>query len=248
MKILIPIKRVPDPYTRVKALADGSGIDRAGMKYVVNPFDEIAVEEAVRTREKTPAEIVVTTIGGPECEEQLRAALAMGADRAVHVLSEGPSDSRVVAHLLAAVAHRETPDVVMMGKQAIDDDNNQTGQMLAALLDIPQATFISRLELKGATAICGRETDIGIETVELPLPAVITVDLRLNEPRYVALPGIIKARTKPLERVTAIDLGVSVECRVTTVRVENPPARKAGRRVANVAELVQALRHEAKVI
>lgn len=250
MKILIPIKRVPDPYGRVR-LMPGGQIDESDIQWVINPFDEIAIEEAVRLREGgADVEIVAVSVGGAVCEEQLRTALAMGADRALLVVDEAPTDPGVIAHLLVAVFRREKPACVLMGKQAIDDDFNQTGQMLAALLDIPQATFASKIEWSpdGTRARVMREVDAGRETVEVTLPAVLTTDLRLNEPRYVALPAIIRARTKPLERIDAAELGPRPPARVSVLKMETPPPRKAGRRVGSVDELLAALRDEARVI
>lgn len=250
MKILVPVKRVPDPYGRVRLTPDGH-IDESDLKWVINPFDEIALEEAVRLRERgTDVEIVAVTVGGAVCEEQLRTALAMGADRALLVQYEAPTDPGVVSHLLAAVFRRENADLVLMGKQAIDDDYNQTGQRLAALLGLPQATFASAIALSpdGTRARVTREVDAGRETLEVTLPAVLTTDLRLNEPRYVALPAIIRARSKPLQRLDAAELGDRPEAAVTVLRLEAPPSRKAGRRVSSVDELLAALRDEAKVI
>jgi electron transfer flavoprotein beta subunit len=250
LKILVPVKRVPDPYGKVRLTADGR-IDESDIKWVVNPFDEIALEEAVKIREDTAdVEIVAVAVGGPEWEEQLRTALAMGADRAIHVLDDGSTDPSVVAHLLAAVCEREKPDLVLMGKQAIDDDCGQTGQMLAAKLGIPQATFASKLEVAGdgSRAKVTREVDAGRETLEVTLPAVVTTDLRLNEPRYVALPAIIRARSKPIQKFDSAELGPRPAARVTVLRLETPPPRKPGRKVANVDELITALRVEAKVI
>jgi electron transfer flavoprotein beta subunit len=250
LKILVPVKRVPDPYGRVRLTPDGQ-IDASDLKWVINPFDEIALEEAVRLRERgANVEIVAVGIGEAVWEEQMRTALAMGADRALLVLDEGPADPGVISHLLAAVVRRENPDLILMGKQAIDDDFNQTGQRLAALLDLPQATFASAIELSsdGRRARVSREVDAGRETLEITLPAVITTDLRLNEPRYVALPAIIKARAKPLQRLDSSELGPRPPARITVVRLETPPPRKAGRRVRSVDELIAALRDEARVI
>jgi electron transfer flavoprotein beta subunit len=246
MKILVPVKRVPDPYGRVRLTPNGQ-IDESDTKWVINPFDEIALEEAVRLRESgVSVEIVAVGIGGPVWEEQLRTALAMGADRALLVLDEGPSDPGVVSHLLAAVCRRENPDLILMGKQAIDDDFNQTGQRLAALLGLPQATFASALTLsaEGTRARVTREVDAGRETLEVTLPAVVTTDLRLNQPRYVALPAIIKARSKSLQRIAVAELGARPEARVTVLALESPPPRKAGRKVGSVDELIGALRSE----
>ncbi len=242
MKILVPIKRVVDPYAKVRPLADGSGVDTSGLKFEINPFDEIAVEEAVRLKEKdSTTEITAVTIGGPECEDQLRKALAMGADKAILIETSDPMDSTVVAAELAALASDLKPDLILMGKQATDDDNNQAGQMLAAKLDWPQATFAAKVERAEAALRVTRETDSGDETLELPLPAVVTTDLRLNEPRYIALPGIIKARSKPLEK-KARYTSATPKTRVT--KMEAPLARQAGRKVGSVDELVAALREK----
>jgi electron transfer flavoprotein beta subunit len=250
MKILVPVKRVPDPYGKVRLTPDGR-IDESDTKWVVNPFDQIALEEAVRTRESgADVEVVAAGVGGPECEEQLRAALAMGADRAILVLDEESLDPTVVSHLLAAVCKSELPDLILMGKQAIDDDYNQTGQMLAAKLGVPQATFASKIEFSSdfKRAVVTREVDAGRETIEVTLPAVITTDLRLNEPRYIALPAIIKARSKPLQKVELTEFGTRPVARITVQRMRMPSARKPGRRVGGVDELIAALRDEAKVI
>lgn len=251
MKLLIPLKRVPDPDTRIRVKPDGSGIVTDGIKYAVNPFDAIALEEALRIREKLgTGDVIVTSIGGEESIEQLRVGLAMGADRAVLIRVPGELDSLAVAKVLAALYRRERPDLVLMGKQAIDDDSNQAGQMLAGLLGLPQATFVSKLELvdANARARCARETDAGIETIIVPLPAVITTDLRLNEPRYVSLPGIMKAKKKPLEELTPAQLDVDAASRTTVISMESPAKRKAGVRVRTVDELVDKLRNEAKVL
>ena len=251
MKILVPIKRVPDADTKIRVKADGSGIETDGVKFSVNPFDAIALEEALRLKEKIgAAEIVVVSAGSADCAEQLRNGLAMGADRALLVRADAELDPLAVAKVLAAVFKREQPNLVLMGKQAIDDDANQTGQMLAALLGIGQATFVSKLELldNNTRARCARETDAGIETVTVALPAVITTDLRLNEPRYVSLPGIMKAKKKPIEELALADLGVTASSRTTVLKLESPPRRKAGVRVKTVEELVDKLRNEAKVI
>ena len=251
MTILVPLKRVPDPDTKIRIKPDGSGIDLDGVKFAVNPFDAIALEEALRIEEKLGGiDIVVLSIGGEECVEQLRVGLAMGADRAVLVRSSESLDSLAIAKILAAVYQREKPDFVLMGKQAIDDDSNQAGQMLAALLGIGQATFVSKLELieNNTKARCGRETDAGIETITVKLPAIITTDLRLNEPRYVSLPGIMKAKKKPLEETELSALGVTAVTRTKVLKLESPPKRKAGVRVKTVDELVDKLKNEAKVI
>lgn len=239
MKILVPIKRVVDPYAKVRPLPDGSGIDTGGVKFEINPFDEIAVEEAVRLREKAGSvEIIVVTIAGAEAEEQLRKALAMGADKAILIEATGTWDSPSVAKELEALARELAPDLILMGKQATDDDNNQAAQMLAARLDWPQATFASKVELSGNSVTVVRETDSGEETLQLDLPAVVTTDLRLNEPRYIALPGIIKARSKPLERRAP---STTPSPKTRTVRYEAPPSRAAGRKVGSVDELVGLL-------
>jgi len=250
LKILVPIKRVPDPYGKVRLAADGR-IDESDIKWVINPFDEIALEEAVRIRESgVDVELVAVSVGGPESEEQIRAALAMGADRAILVLDEQALDPGVVSYLLAAICERENPDLILTGKQAIDDDFNQTGQMLAARLKLPQATFASKITLSpdGAKAQVMREVDAGRETLELTLPAVITTDLRLNEPRYVALPAIIKARSKPIQKLESSELGARPTARIKVLRLESPQGRKAGRKVASVDELITALKEEAKVL
>lgn len=251
MKILVPLKRVPDPDTRIRINADGSAIDLDGVKFTVNPFDAIALEEALRIKEKLGVvEVVVATVGGDECVEQLRVGLAMGADRALLVKTTECLDSLAIAKVLAAVYRREQPAFVLMGKQAIDDDSNQVGQMLSALLGIGQATFVSKLELieNNSRARCGRETDGGIETITVKLPAIISSDLRLNEPRYVSLPGIMKARKKPLEEMALAGLGVTVASRTRVLKLEPPARRKAGVRVKTSDELLDKLQHEAKVI
>ena len=251
MRILVPLKRVPDPDTRIRVKPDGSAVDLDGVTFAVNPFDAIALEEALRIQEKVgECEIVVTTIGGDECIEQLRVGLAMGAQRALLVRTAGDLDSLAVAKILAAVFRREQPHFVLMGKQAIDDDSNQAGQMLAALLGLGQATFVSRLELieNNTRARCGRETDAGIETITVRLPAILTTDLRLNEPRYVSLPGIMKAKKKPLEETTVADLDVTAASRTRLLMLEPPSRRKAGQRVKTVDELLDKLKTEARVI
>lgn len=251
MKILVPIKRVPDPDTRIRLKADCSGVETDGVKFAINPFDAIALEEALRLKEKTGGiEIVAVTLGSDEAVEQLRTGLAMGADRAVLIHASVPLDSLAVAKVLAAVCQREKPDFVILGKQAIDDDANQTGQMLAAILGVPQATFVSRVDLiaSGTRARCARETDAGIEMIEVGLPAVITTDLRLNEPRYVTLPGIMKAKKKPIEECTTAELGVDVIARTTILKLELPSRRQTGAMVKTVDELVAKLREEAKII
>ncbi len=249
MKLLVPVKRVVDYNVKVRVKADGSGVETAGVKMSMNPFDEIAVEEAVRLKEKGFAtEIVAVSIGIQQCQETLRTALAMGADRAILVLTEESPEPLAVAKLLRALVKREQPGLVIMGKQAIDDDMNATGQMLAGLLGWSQGTFASKVELSEGTATVTREVDGGLETVALTLPAIVTADLRLNEPRYASLPNIMKARKKPLETVVPGDLGIDVAPRLTTLKVTEPPVRQAGIKVGSVAELVAKLRTEAKVI
>lgn len=240
MIILVPVKRVIDPYAKVRPLSDGSGIDTTGVKFEINPFDEIAVEEAVRLREKHPGiEIVVVSIGSGECEEQLRKALAIGADRAILVETDHKYDSLGIAKELKAVVESVKPDLILMGKQATDDDCNQAGQMLAAMLDYPQACFASKVELSDQSVTVSRETDLGVEVVKMALPCIITTDLRLNEPRYIALPGIIKARSKPLEKTAAT---VTPAPKTRSMRFDVPAPRAAGKKVGSVAELVQELK------
>jgi electron transfer flavoprotein beta subunit len=250
MKILVPIKRVPDPDQPVHVRPGGAGLDEDGLTFVINPFDAIALEEALRLRErlKDTVEVLAVSIGNPAAEGQLRTALAMGADRVVLVACDQPLDPWNVARVLAALVGREQPDLVLMGKQAVDDDANQAGQFLAALLDWPQATFASRIELADGTARVERETDAGLETVRARLPAVITADLRLNEPRYASLPSIMKARKKPLEHIDLAVLGVTLEPRVEILRLEETTSQRTCVRVKNVEELVERLRNEAKVI
>ena len=249
MKLLVPVKRVVDYNVKVRVRADGSGVETSGVKMSMNPFDEIAVEEAVRLREKGFAsEIVVVSIGVPQCQETLRTALAMGADRGILVQAETAPEPLAVAKMLKALVDREQPGFVIMGKQAIDDDMNATGQMLAALLGWPQATFASRIVPEDGRLSVTREVDGGLETISVALPAVVTADLRLNEPRYASLPNIMKARKKPIETVSPADLGVDPAPRLQIVKVAEPATRQAGRKVGSVAELVEKLRTEAKVI
>ena len=249
MKILVPVKRVVDYNVKVRVKADGSGVDLANVKMSMNPFDEIAVEEAVRLREGGIAtEVVVVSCGVTACQESLRAALAIGADRAILVESDADLQPLAVAKLLKAVCAQENPQMVICGKQAIDDDANQTGQMLAALMGWSQATFASKVALNDGKAIVTREIDGGLETLAVTLPAVVTTDLRLNEPRYATLPNIMKAKKKPLAVVKPADLGVDVTPRLTTLKVAEPAKRSAGIRVADVAQLVDKLKNEAKVI
>ncbi len=249
MKILVPVKRVVDYNVKVRVKPDGSGVDTANVKMSMNPFDEIAIEEAVRLKEKGIAtEVVAVSCGLAACQETLRTALALGADRAILVETDVELQPLAVAKLLRAVVGNEAPQLVICGKQAIDDDANQTGQMLAALLDWPQATFASRVEIAGGVATVKREVDGGLETIEMKLPALVTTDLRLNEPRYATLPNIMKAKKKPLDVTSPATLGVDVAPRLATLRVTEPAKRKGGGKVADVKELVAKLRGEAKVI
>jgi electron transfer flavoprotein beta subunit len=249
MKILVAVKRVVDFSVKVRVKADGSGVELANLKMSMNPFDEIAVEEALRLREAGNAsEVVVVSIGPPEALETIRAAFAMGADRGILVKASGRIEPLAVAKILKAIADAEQPGLIVMGKQAIDDDSNQTGQMLAALLDWPQGTFASRVVLDTDAATVTREVDGGLETVRLTLPAVVTTDLRLNEPRYASLPNIMKAKKKPIDEKTPADFDVDTTPRLSVVKVSEPPARKGGKRVASVAELVDALKNEAGVL
>jgi len=249
LKILVPVKRVVDYNVKVRVKADGTGVELANVKMSMNPFDEIAVEEAVRMKEAGKAtEVVAVSCGLAACQETLRTAMALGADRAILVDTDVDLQPLAVAKLLKALVDKEQPRLVILGKQAIDDDANQTGQMLAALLGWPQATFASKVVIEGDAAKVTREVDGGLETVAIDLPAVVTTDLRLNEPRYATLPNIMKAKKKPLETVKPADLGVDVAPRLTTLKVVEPAKRQAGIRVADVAELVAKLKNEAKVI
>ena len=249
MKVLVSVKRVVDFNVKVRVKADGSGVETANVKMSMNPFDEIAVEEAVRLKEAgTATEIVAVSCGTQACQETLRTALALGADRAVLVETDAELQPLAVAKLLRAIVQKEGPNLVILGKQAIDDDCNQTGQMLAALLGWPQATFASKLKPSGARAEVTREVDGGLETISVKLPAVVTTDLRLNEPRYVTLPNIMKAKKKTLEVLKPDALGVDAAPRLRTLKVEEPPKRKAGVKVPDAKALVQKLRNEAKVI
>ena len=249
MKILVPVKRVVDFNVKVRVKADGSGVETANVKMSMNPFDEIALEEAVRLKEASIAsEIVAVSIGPAQCQETLRTALAIGADRAILVEAGADVQPLGVAKTLEKLVRREAPQLVILGKQAIDDDSNQTGQMLAALLGWPQATFASKVKIDGDEAEVIREIDGGLETVAVKLPAVVTTDLRLNEPRYVTLPNIMKAKKKALDVVKPQELGVDLAPRLKTLKVEEPPKRKAGVQVKDVEELVAKLKNEAKVI
>ena len=249
MKVLVAVKRVVDYNVKVRVKSDGSGVDIANVKMSMNPFDEIAIEEAVRLKEKGVAtEIIAISCGPTQCQETLRTAMAIGADRGILVECNDELQPLSVAKLLKAVADKEQPGLVIVGKQAIDDDCNQTGQMLAALADWPQATFASKVEVAGDTMTVTREVDGGSETLTLTLPAVVTTDLRLNEPRYVTLPNIMKAKKKPLEVLSPADLGVEISSGLKTIKVSEPAQRKAGIKVADVAALVDKLKNEAKVI
>ena len=249
MNILVPVKRVVDYNVKVRVKADQSGMDLANVKMSMNPFDEIAVEEAVRLKEKgVVTEVIAVSCGVTQCQETLRTAMAIGADRAILVETAEELQPLAVAKLLKALMDKEQPGLVILGKQAIDDDCNQTGQMLAALADLPQGTFASKVEVAGDKAKVTREIDGGLETLEVSLPAVVTTDLRLNEPRYVTLPNIMKAKKKPLDVVKPEDLGVDVSPRLKTLKVSEPPKRGAGIKVADVAALVEKLKNEAKVI
>ena len=249
MKVLVPVKRVIDFNVAVRVKTDGSGVDLSNVKMSINPFDEIAVEEALRLKEAGKAEeVIAVSIGPKECTETIRTALAMGADRGILILCEHGLEPLTVAKVLKEVCAEESPGLVIMGKQAIDDDCNQTGQMLAALLGWPQGTFASAIELGDGTANVTREVDGGLQTLKLNLPMIVTTDLRLNEPRYASLPNIMKAKKKPIDEKTPEDLGVDTAPRLTTLKVEDPPKRQAGVIVADVVELVDKLRNEAGVI
>ncbi len=249
MKVLVPVKRVVDYNVKVRVKADETDVDLANVKMSMNPFDEIAVEEAVRLKEKgVVSEVVAVSCGPAACQDTLRSAMAMGADRGILVESGAELQPLAVAKLLKAVCDKEAPSLVICGKQAIDDDSNQTGQMLAALMDWPQATFASKVELTGDKVTVTREIDGGLETLAMALPAVVTTDLRLNEPRYATLPNIMKAKKKPLDTIAADSLGVDTAPRLKTIKVSEPPKRAGGVKVADVADLLNKLRNEAKVI
>ncbi len=249
MKILVPVKRVVDYNVKVRVKADGSGVETANVKMSMNPFDEIAVEEAVRLKEAGKAEeVVIVSLGVAQCQETIRTALAMGGDRGILVQSEEELQPLAVAKALKAIVDKESPELVILGKQAIDDDANQTGQMLAALLGWAQGTFASEVKLDDGKVELTREIDGGLETISFKLPAVVTADLRLNEPRYAKLPNIMKAKKKPLDTMSPEDLGVDVTPRLKTLKVAEPPKRSGGVKVADVAELVDKLKNEAKVI
>ncbi len=249
MKVLVAVKRTIDPNVKVRVKSDQTGVETANVKMAMNPFCEIAVEEAIRMKEAGSADEVIAVSAGPEkAQETLRTALAMGADRAVHIVTEADLQPLAVARLLKVIADEEQPGLVILGKQAIDDDSNQTGQMLAALLGWPQATFASEIVFKDGTADVTREIDGGLETLNVNLPAVVTTDLRLNEPRYASLPNIMKAKKKPIDKREAEALGVDISPRLAIHKVEEPPRREAGIKVADIAELVAKLRDDAKVI
>ena len=249
MKVLVAVKRVVDYNVKVRVKADNTGVELTNVKMSMNPFDEIAVEEAVRLKEAGKVEeIVAVSMGVQQCQETIRTALAMGADRGTLVQTDAELQPLAVAKMLKALVDKESPDLVILGKQAIDNDANQTGQMLAALMDWPQGTFASKIELADDKAIVTREIDGGLETVSLNIPCIITTDLRLNEPRYASLPNIMKAKKKPIDTVSPEELGIDPAPRIVTLKVEDPPKREAGIRVADVSELVDKLRNEAKVI
>ena len=249
MKILVAVKRVIDYNVQIRVKEDGTGVVTDNVKMSTNPPDDNAIEEAVKIKESGKAkEVVAITVGEEKAQETIRKALAVGVDRGIHVKADGIIEPLAVAKILQKIVDKEKPDLVFMGKQAIDDDCNQTGQMLAALLNWPQATFVSKIEIKDNFLEVVREVDEGLETIEVNIPAVVTCDLRLNEPRYASLPNIMKAKKKPIEQLNASDLGVDIKPRIQQIKVEEPPKRKSGIKVANVAELVQKLKNEAKVI
>jgi electron transfer flavoprotein beta subunit len=249
MKILVAVKRVIDYNVQVRVKEDGTGVVTDNVKMSTNPPDDNAIEEAVKIKETGKAkEIVAVTVGEEKAQETIRKALAVGVDRGIHVKADGITEPLAVSKILQKIIDKEKPDLVFMGKQAIDDDCNQTGQMLAALLNWPQATFASKIEVKDKSLEVTREVDEGLETIEVNIPAIVTCDLRLNEPRYASLPNIMKAKKKPLEQINASDLGIDIKPRIKLIKVEEPPKRKAGIKVASVAELVQKLKNEAKVI
>lgn len=249
MKVLVPVKRVIDYNVKIRVKADQTGVETANVKMSMNPFDEIAVEEAIRLREAgTATEVIAVSVGPQQCQETIRTALAMGADRGILIQTDDEVQPLAVAKLLKAVADKEGPDLVILGKQAIDDDSNQTGQMLAALLGWSQATFASKIEIDGGSANVIREVDGGLETLKVTMPCIVTTDLRLNEPRYASLPNIMKAKKKPIDQIVPADLGVDITPRLTTLKVVEPAKREAGVMVEDVAQLVDKLKNEAKVI
>ena len=249
MKVLVPVKRVIDYNVKIRVKADQTGVETANVKMSMNPFDEIAVEEAIRLQEAgTATEVIAVSIGPQQCQETIRTALAMGADRGILIQTDDEVQPLAVAKLLKAIVDKESPDLVILGKQAIDDDSNQTGQMLAALLGWSQATFASDIELNGDSANITREVDGGLETVKVSMPCIVTTDLRLNEPRYASLPNIMKAKKKPIDQMAPADLSVDIAPRLTTLKVVEPPKREAGVMVEDVAQLIDKLQNEAKVI
>jgi electron transfer flavoprotein beta subunit len=249
MKVLVPVKRVIDYNVKIRVKSDQTGVETANVKMSMNPFDEISVEEAIRLKEAgTAEEVIVVSVGPQQCQETIRTALAMGADRGILVLTDVPVEPLAVAKILKVLIERESPELVIVGKQAIDDDSNQTGQMLAALLGWSQATFASKISIADGGAQVTREIDGGLETLKITLPAVVTSDLRLNEPRYASLPNIMKAKKKPIDNTTPDELGIDVTPRLTTQKVVEPSKRQAGVKVETVAELVDKLKNEAKVI
>jgi len=249
MKILVPVKRVIDANIRVRVKADQTGVETANVKMAMNPFCEIAIEEALRIKEAGNAEeVIVVSVGPEKCQETIRTGLAMGADRGIHINTDSPLEPLSVAKMLKAVAEKESTDLVILGKQSIDDDNNQTGQMLAAMMGRPLGSYISKIEKNDGGFAITREIDAGLEKLQIPTPAVVTTDLRLNEPRYASLPNIMKAKKKPIDVTTPEELGVETSLRVETVKVVEPPEREAGVMVSGAAELVEKLRNEAKVI
>ena len=249
MKVLVPVKRVIDYNVKVRVKADQTGVELANVKMSMNPFDEISIEEAIRLKEAGQAEeVIAVSVGVQQCQETIRTALAMGADRGIHVVHDGDIEPLEVAKILKELVDKEGPSIVIVGKQAIDDDSNQTGQMLAALLGWGQATFVSKVEIEGESIKATREVDGGLETISVMLPAVLTTDLRLNEPRYASLPNIMKAKKKPIEQFTPVELGVDPSCRMEILKVAEPPTREAGVKVNDVGELVEKLRNTAKVI
>jgi electron transfer flavoprotein beta subunit len=249
MKIIVPVKRVIDPYVSIRVKSDNTGVETDNVKMSMNPFCEIAVEEAIRLKEAGKAtEIIAVSIGNQTCQETIRTALAMGADRGIHILTDQIVEPLAIAKILSKIIDEEKPGLVISGKQAIDGDNNQTGQMLAALTDMPQGTFASKLEIDGEKINVTREIDGGLQTISLNLPAIITTDLRLNEPRYASLPNIMKAKKKTIDQKTPEDIGVDVSPRLTTLKVVEPPKREAGVKVESISELVEKLKNEAGVI
>ena len=249
MKIIVPVKRVIDPYVSIRVKSDNTGVETDNVKMSMNPFCEIAIEEAIRLKEASKAtEIIAVSIGNQTCQETIRTALAMGADRGIHVLVDQAVEPLAIAKILAKIIEQEAPGLVISGKQAIDGDNNQTGQMLAALTDMPQGTFASKLEIDGDNIKVTREVDGGLQTISLTMPAIITTDLRLNEPRYASLPNIMKAKKKPIDQKTPEDYGVDISPRLTTIKVVEPPKRQAGIKVDSISELVDKLKNEAGVI